>query len=219
MHYIQKKILDKLIYNETQRYSELKPAGIESNNFAYHLKELLKAGLLIKRDRGYFLSPQGKAYVDRVSHETLDIRKQPKIITLLSLTNNKGELLLTKRNHQPYIDYVGYPSGKLHVGERVMEAAQREVKEKLGIEAQKLEQLGVLNIAISEANYVVSHVLAVVYAGEVTVAAKPLNNRRAEYFWTPQSSIREFMLIPGFLETQRLIASGDEFFGEFEFSL
>jgi len=133
MHYLQKKILDKLIYAKELPFSKLRPAGIESNHFAYHLKQLIRQKLVEKTPQGYRLGTSGLAYIDRLSMKTLEPRPQPKIITMLEITDGQGRTVLYQRRTQPYLGLIGRPTGKVHLGETISQAAQREAAEKLGL--------------------------------------------------------------------------------------
>lgn len=135
LHVIQKEILSKLIGSSELRYSQLKPRHIESNHFMYHLKSLIREGMVEKRANGtYGLTQEGKLYADQVNLKTLKLRRQPKIVTLVAVQNKEGKWLLYTRMHQPLINQTGFPYGKLHLGENVHEAAERELKEKTGLD-------------------------------------------------------------------------------------
>lgn len=137
MHRLQQHILSQLINNPSLRYAQLKPATVEGNLFMYHLRALMKRGLIIKRADGqYELSPEGKLYADTLSLKTLTPRAQARIITLIACQNEAGEWLLFQRKRHPMLGWTGFPYGKVHVGESVAESARRELKEKTGLEAQ-----------------------------------------------------------------------------------
>src|SRR5918996_1637704 len=104
MHYIQQKILHGLTHVDSARFSALRPSEIASNHFIYHLKQLIRDRLVLKnQDGSYSLTPAGKAYVDKVSFDGFRPRSQPKIVNLIACQNRKGEYLLYKRKHQPFI--------------------------------------------------------------------------------------------------------------------
>lgn len=158
LHVIQKEILIRLIQNPELRYSQLKPKHIESNHFMYHLKALMRDGMVEKKDNGnYSLTMEGKLYADQVNLKTLKVRRQPKIVTLVAVQNDKDQWLLYKRKHQPLINQVGFPYGKLHLGETVHEAAERELMEKTGLTC-KLKHRGDGYIIIHEENEPVSQI-------------------------------------------------------------
>lgn len=134
-HHIQKHIIDVLMRRKFARFRDMRPPRIDSNAYSYHLTSLLKQGYITKADKGYTLSRKGLLYVDRLSVNSLRIRPQPKIITMLVVQNSNGDVLLYKRTKQPHIDTWTLPYGKLHVAdESLQHAAKREVKEKLFIQ-------------------------------------------------------------------------------------
>lgn len=132
-HHIQRDIVKRLLLAEYVRFSVLKPKGLESNLFMYHLKQLIADGLVQKAEPGYTLTPLGKQFVGRVNLESLKIRVQPKILSILMVHRADGKWLLLERLHQPRLHTVGFPSGKLHFGESLLEGAQRELYEKCNL--------------------------------------------------------------------------------------
>jgi ADP-ribose pyrophosphatase YjhB (NUDIX family) len=219
MHIVQSKILDKLTYAEELRYSQMRPERTESNLFAYHLKCLMKDGYIVKSEQNYTLSAKGKSYVDMISHQSLKVRHQPKIVTLLDLVNSSGETMLYRRKHQPYIGMLGYPSGKLHVDEKIESAAQRELKEKLHMEGVELEHRGIVYVRISDNGVFISQVLAHVFHGTTDEEISEKDVLRAERFWGKPSDFAENEYIPGFFEIKNLLSKGEFFFDELFFDL
>lgn len=132
-HHIQKYIISVLSHQRIARFRDLRPPRIDTNLYSYHLKLLLKAGFIEKCDGGYTLGREGLVYVDRVSEAKMNVRTQPKIVTMLVIQNSNGDVLLQRRTKQPYIDSWTLPYGKLHVDDQTIQAAaQREAVEKLG---------------------------------------------------------------------------------------
>lgn len=163
-HHIQKHIIDVLMYQKTARFRDLRPQRVDTNLFTYHLKNLLKAGVIEKNEEGYTLSSVGLAYVDRVSSEKKKIRMQPKIITMLVVQNGNGDILLQRRTKQPYIDTWTLPYGKLHIDDAsVMAAAQREVWEKLNLERHALSHAGDCYIRVYAGDKLLTTTLAHVF--------------------------------------------------------
>src|SRR5438874_5275120 len=120
MHRLQQHILQQLIHNSRLRYAQLKPTDVEGNLFMYHLRQVMSEGWVCKAgDGAYELSPVGQAYVERLSLKTLTPRAQPRIVTLMVCQNEDSEYLLFRRKRQPLIGMVGFPYGKLHLGESI----------------------------------------------------------------------------------------------------
>jgi len=164
-HHIQKHIIDVLMYTEVARFKELRPPKTDTNLFSYHLKALIKTGMVNKSDAGYTLSASGLSYVDRVSTEKRVIRMQPKIISMLLIQNSEGDVLLQRRNKQPYINAWTLPYGKIHIDDASLkQAAQREVKEKLGIDDQDLRHIGSCYIRVRVGDDILSTTTANIFA-------------------------------------------------------
>lgn len=133
-HHIQKYIIGVLYRRKIARFRDLKKQNVDSNLFAYHLKLLQKNNFVKKVSGGYVLSEEGLRYVDRVSETDMNLRIQPKIITMLVLQNSDGNVLLQKRMKQPFIDSLTLPHGKLHIEDVSIKAAViREAYEKIQI--------------------------------------------------------------------------------------
>jgi 8-oxo-dGTP diphosphatase len=219
VHHIQRKIISKLIYADTLGYAQMRPPGVESNHFAYHLEQLLKAGLVVKKDRAYFLTNQGKALADRVSHENMDVRLQPHIVTSVHITNDAGKKLLFKHTFQPYVDRYGAPQGRLHYGETVAEAAARELHEKTGLNGIELAHRGMVYIRTVSAGETISILLAHVFsgsvAGEPELATASVNGTP---LWADIADIPADAYMPGFANIQTHLSEGRAglFFDEIE---
>lgn len=164
-HHIQRYIIDVLMYKEVARFRDLRPPKTDTNLFSYHLTSLVKTGLVQKIEGGYGLTTLGLSYVDRVSEEKKTIRTQPKIITMLLIQNSDGDVLLQRRTKQPYINLWTLPYGKLHIEDKSLEeAAQREAKEKLGLENQAVTHAGDCYIRVISDGNVLSSTLAHVFS-------------------------------------------------------
>lgn len=125
------------------RFRDMRPDGVDTNLYSYHLKLLQKNGYVTKTDDGYTLDIAGILYVDRVSTQTVTVRQQPKIISMLVVQNSNGDVLLFRKLRQPFIDQWNLPQGKVHIDDVSIEAAaQREIIEKIGLEPQPVEHAG-----------------------------------------------------------------------------
>jgi 8-oxo-dGTP diphosphatase len=52
------------------------------------------------------------------------------------IVNSDNQVLLTKRNIQPFLGEWVMPGGKIDLGEPIMEALKREVREEVGLEVE-----------------------------------------------------------------------------------
>ena len=67
----------------------------------------------------------------------------PKVATVVLVTDDQDRLLYIRRNHEPAMYQWTWPSGFVDAGERVEDAAAREVREETGIEVEIGALLGV----------------------------------------------------------------------------
>ena len=47
-HHIERKIIHVLMFTEYARFTDLRPKGVDSNLFSYHLKLLMQRGYVAK---------------------------------------------------------------------------------------------------------------------------------------------------------------------------
>jgi len=209
-HHIQKHIIGILMYKATARFSELRPSKTDTNLFSYHLKLLVKTGFIAKNEAGYSLSQKGLAYVDRVSSEKMNIRTQPKIITMLVIQDSDGNVLLQKRTKQPYIGLWTLPYGKIHIeDESILSAAEREVSEKLGLFDQKLRHAGECYIRVRSEGAILSTTLAHVFRFETDDI-----NADENHIWIKPHKFLEYELAPAVEQIVTRSFFGDDYFFE-----
>jgi ADP-ribose pyrophosphatase YjhB (NUDIX family) len=216
VHHIQAKILKQLLYAEACSYAELRPDGVESNHFAYHLDQLLRQNSIVKEDRKYRLSTAGLSLVDKLSQQDMRHRSQPHIVTAVDLTNEAGETLLFTRNFQPYFHLAGFPLGKTHIEETVAQAAERELQEKTGLTGVPLVQRGLAYIEAKQQGITISKVLYHIFHAEVT-GRPPTQTpaHRGTCAWADHTTYEPTELMPGFLKIKALLAQpGPLFFTE-----
>lgn len=184
MHHIQRSILAKLMDEDSVRYAELQPKDIGSNLFTYHLKQLKQENYVMRTGWGtYKLTSTGKRFVDDLSLETLRPRAQPKIIILLACRDRLGRWLLMKRKVQPLLGQVGFPYGKLHLGEKIHAAAHRELMEKTGLTG-KIEHRGDGYITIRENKKAVSEVFFHLFYCMAPSGYLQSEHKAGDVFWS-----------------------------------
>lgn len=140
VHPIQAAIFETLRTKPTGlRFSELRPADVESDLFNYHLKQLVSAGHVEKLDAGYRLTKAGKEFlVDAAPLENgLPPRLKIAAMCLVSRVNSAGqlEMLYQKRKREPHLGSMVMVAGGIRRGEPVLAAARRRLKEEAGLSA------------------------------------------------------------------------------------
>lgn len=212
-HHIQKHIVRVLMYKDRARFSELRPSGVDTNLFTYHLKQLIKEGYLKKVDTLYTLSSFGLSYVDRISSETGSIRRQPKIISMLVVQNSDGQVLLQKRTKQPYIDCWTLPYGKTHIDDdSILVGASREVGEKPGLSDQVLRHVGDGYIRVYGGGAILSSTLVHVFRFETDDISEDDST-----MWVEPLKLSALRLAPAVEAiVTRCFFGDDHFFAEFD---
>ncbi len=221
MHYIQQKVLHTLTLTDKARYSQIRPPDIESNHFIYHLKQLMIEKLVTKREDGtYSLSNQGKAYADKVSLSNFRLRSQPKIVNLIACKNSKGEYLLYKRKHQPFIGLSGFPYGKIHLGEPIGQSSERELSEKTNLKT-KLSYRGDVYVTVFEGETLITQTLFHVHTGSNPRGTLKEETPIGYCYWAKVDEQKRTKYFPGFMEIYRLLKRNPKqrFFAEYIFNL
>lgn len=140
IHHLQLEILRKLVFSPKLKYLQLKPSGdIENNQFDFHLNRLMEMAYVEKNDNKYQLSTKGKEYTTRMDTDSVEIMKQAKLSVWLAVTRKvKGKLqfLIYTRLKHPFYGCQGFGGGKMAFGERIVDTAQRELKEETGLEGK-----------------------------------------------------------------------------------
>ncbi|HEU4914507.1 MAG TPA: NUDIX hydrolase [Candidatus Saccharimonadales bacterium] len=183
------------------------------------MDQLVKSGLITKLDRNYSLTTDGLALADRVSHSDMTVRKQPHIVTTISVVNDVGQTILFRHAFQPYLGRAGFPQGRMHYGEDIAQAAQRELFEKTGLQNVDLIHRGIAYIRTTKDGVDLSKIFAHVFSGQVVGAPELVTNdpRKGTSAWGDADALVQDQQMPGFARVRELLASQKElFFAEIE---
>ncbi|MCA9397214.1 NUDIX hydrolase [candidate division WWE3 bacterium] len=195
LHPTQLGILNKLLFAQTLRYSDLKiDPEMENNTFQFHLDKVLSMGFVEKVDEGYSLTLQGKkmaTHIKTESNEMVRIRKVS--ASLYCIRNNKGifETLIYRRLKHPFYGKQGFPTGKIDLGERFEVAAQRELLEETGFQGNPV-LFNIIHYLVKDS---VTHellddkLLFEFFVKEPTGVLT--GSSEGEYEWIPINQIRE----------------------------
>ncbi len=210
-HPIQRDLINRLMRSDGLRFSELKPDGMESNIFMYHLNSLIKSGYISKIDNIYSLSTNGLTYVDSLSSSNNKPSKQPKLIAIIAIKNKTDEWLLLERKFQPFKGQLMLPSGKQHFGENIPTHAKRELFEKTGLNNIPLTFRGLANISMSKQQNVLTHVVAHIHSGYLDAIQLPPENDKFK-FVLHNFKDNNKTLMSGTNEIYKLLSSQNQIF-------
>lgn len=114
------------------------------------------------------------------------------------------KILLIKRAFQPSAGKWSIPGGVVELGEKVEEAARREVMEEVGLEIVELELLGVYDSIIRDINNDVRyHYVIIEYlAKPASTMVKP-SIEVADYMWAALEDLGKLDITPSLRELLR----------------
>lgn len=136
IHEFQISILRELLFKPQARFRDLKKVDITNDHFTFHLKQLIKEGLVVKKVSGYSLTDDGKEFANRMDTDALKLERQAKVaVALHAVRKVKGvtQFLVHHRLKEPFYGWYGSNSGKIRWGENPSDAAKREFLEETGM--------------------------------------------------------------------------------------
>lgn len=200
-HDIQLKILQKLLFSKTLRYSEMKPdKEMENNQFQFHLNHLMNNNYVQKIDNKYSLTGIGKEYANRIDDVLPKIEKQAKISAWVAATrkrNEKTQYLIYTRLKHPFFGCQGFISGKIRFGESVIEAAKRELKEETNLSASKIDVVALVHFRVYEKdtqNLVEDKFMNLCLAENPK--GKVMSNSEGKHKWVGEDELEEYLTNP-----------------------
>lgn len=137
IHEAQTAILRELLFHPSASYAQMqKPTGLTSDHFNFHIGRLVELELVERVSKGnYKLTTKGKEYANRLDTDKNTIEKQPKLSVVLVIERKDGKVLQQERLKHPYYGFWGFPTGKVGWGEKLVDAAARELMEETGLTA------------------------------------------------------------------------------------
>lgn len=133
------EILRQLLFHPGIRFTDLNISGLTSDHLTYHISELLALKLVRKEEKGrYSLTMKGKELANTMDTDKAIIEKQPKVAVMViveKVINRKKHLLIQTRLKEPYYGFKGFLTGKVRFGEKLLEAAARELEEETSLTA------------------------------------------------------------------------------------
>jgi len=222
-HNIERHIMSLLARLPSARFAQMRPAGVESNLYAYHLKNLIKNGYISREEKTYTLTPKGMQYIDRFSMRNAKIVKQSKITAGTIVKNELGEILLTKRNKHPFFGFYSLPLSKTYIDEHtIVESAERIAKEYLGVELRELKHVGDCYVRTTIDGVEISNILSHIFYKDVK--KRELEAKREaiwnEYLWVKPSDLHKYLVVPGAEDiVETVLKSREFFFREFAYDI
>lgn len=194
-HLIQRNVIDVLSRMNTARYSDIIPADMDGNQFAYHLKQLIQDGLVAKNHDGtYQLTEGGRAYL---IHRYENLNYAAHTIFLVAL-RHKDMVMLRTRKVQPQLGMTGLLHGEPTADEDIKTSIAKRIFQKTNLHAESVTILGSGLIKILKNNELLSYSHAVIVTASVESIADFANEDETGInFWiTTKEATGQTDLIP-----------------------
>ncbi len=196
-HHIQRAIVYRLALTDKSKFSELKPDGLESKLFTYHLKKVVSAGYVMKADDGtYVLTPEGRRLGVHVLENTKAVVDRAySVLFLLVRRKPDGAWLLYRRKSHPLINKVGFMHLNPNSSESICKTAERECLAKTGIRA-RFSVRGSGYFRIFEGEKLESFTNFTLLVSEDAEGEIVQDHELAEYFWQDSIDASDSTLLP-----------------------
>ncbi|VVB79984.1 Uncharacterised protein [uncultured archaeon] len=140
---MEKQILSLFLFNNKLKFNEVeKLLGVRSNKLDYHLKKLIKEGILEKVKEHYRLTETAEHLIPYISE------KKSILPVILVKIGNEKEVFLHSREKRPYKGKLSLPGGRILFGEDISDATERIMLEKHNIKVkfERIESVSLENI-------------------------------------------------------------------------
>lgn len=192
---LQKEIILVLMHNPSLTFNKIWGKRIRSNKFAYHLKQLVKKGLVKKTKTGHYqLTLNGKRQALFLEAGTGERVDSPLLAVAVLIKKGKKYLML-ERTKEPFFGYWGFHGGKLRSQNYVFDQARESVKNETGLMCG-LELKGVFSSkTYLDKDLLYNHHLIVVNAtqpkGKLISKTKKGSNK-----WVAEAEIKNQKILP-----------------------
>ncbi len=114
----------------------------------------------------------------------------------------EGRVLIARRARAPMLGLYSFPGGRVELGETLVEAAARELKEETGLEAESLEFLSHVDAITREGDRVSAHFVIAAFAAR-WIGGEPAPGPELDAFaWVRGDEVLAYMTTP---ELPRLV--------------
>lgn len=211
-HHIQRRILLQLRQGGAKTYAQLKPDGLEGNAYNYHLRELKKVGLVAQEEDRYLLTPTGHLVSDAFSFANSRLMLRPHYYVAPLVTQSEYVLVYIP-TREPLSGRLCLPSGKLHYGESIENALQREMQRRNLTGAYTFSELAPLNMRYMRADEVIMHRPGVIWHVEYQGERTHHQTESGETIWMRwQEAIASGQCLPEVSEALTLLQGGKKDF-------
>lgn len=192
----REKIFGIFLKNHELKFNEIeKSLDISSNLLTYHLEQMIKEEILIKKDSTYKLTEKAEKMIPFFAHITgKEIGSLP-VVLIAILNKKKDKICLLKRAKKPYQGYWGILGGKLKLEESIEETALREVKEETSLNCRFNKINSVLHERVKENNKI-KHSFVFFLTTVIAEDEKFIISEEGELKWFDINKLEDEKIIP-----------------------
>lgn len=216
-HTVQISILKALLFKPKARFRDLNKTDLTNDHFNFHLKRLVKLGIVEKKENYYQLTPEGLELAGRMDLKNMQIIKQPKVGVMIYVTRKhrgKTQILMGKRLRDPSKGMVGLHTEKVRFGERLAETAKRCLEKETGLKGE-FECAGAVHMIKYRRNFPFIDVILNCYKSNILKGKLREKTTESENFWVDIDKVSNLQnKFHGLEEDIKSISSGELFFRE-----
>ncbi len=219
-HHIQKSIVYDLAFAESLRFSDLKPDDMENKAFTYHLKKVMKAGLVQKLDDGrYTLTMKGRRVGKGALKKESRLLDRAYSILLLAVRNIEDDAwLLYKRQTQPLLGLKGFMQAQPVAETDARSTAQKTCFEETGLTVD-FQVHGHGYFRVYRAGELESFIHFTLLLGQNPTGKLLETAESAGYFWQQTPNFESPDMLPNIRTLHKMCASEPGQFVEATFEL
>ena len=219
-HHIQKAIVYKLAFSQGLRFSQLKPGELDNKLFDYHLKLVIRAGLVEKNNDGlYTLTSEGRRVgVGVLDKQFMALDRAHSVLFLVIRRQSDGAWLLFKRQTHPLLGKIGFMHVNPEIGKDVFSSAHDELLAKTGINAM-FNYIGSGYFTVYEGDDLESYTHFTALVATDASGELAQDSEKGEYFWQADIKSVESELLPTAKTLIDYYESGQPFFIEKTFRI
>lgn len=117
------------------------------------------------------------------------------IVGVSVLVRRNGAILLVRRGKAPLAGYWSLPGGKVEFGERLDEAAVREIREETAVEIDRLEKIDMAEIIVRDPDGgVLSHAVLTVFSAQYVAGEVTPGDDAPEAAWVDATALDQLLL-------------------------
>jgi hypothetical protein len=218
LHPIQNRILSRLLFAESLKFTELKPYKIENSQFLFHVDKLTKDELIIKNEDGYSLTQKGKEFANRMDTVKEKMIQQAKVTTILCcerIIDNKIQYLIYTRYKNPFYGYSGFPTHKVWFGEKIKNAAEIGLLDECNLQGEA-KLIAIRHYHLYLNNELMEDKIMHIFKFDNPIGELK-NLRDGEFQWIDKDAIKFDKKLPEFNDVIEILEGNDKsFFKESE---